>query len=66
MRAWVNGEVHELPEALTLRALVERVGARPDAVAVARNGEVVPRGRLAAEAVAEGDRIEIIRAVGGG
>lgn len=66
MRAWVNGEAMELPEGTTLRALVEQVGARPDAVAVARNGEVVPRARLATVPVAEGDKVEIIRAVGGG
>lgn len=62
----INGEAHELPEALDLRTLVLRLGWRPEAVAVAVNGEVVPRARLAERSVAPGDRVEVVRAVGGG
>ncbi len=66
MRVVVNGEVRTVGAELTLRELVVQVGARPDAVAVAQNGEVVPRGRLGDQRVHDGDRVEIIRAVGGG
>lgn len=66
MRVRVNGEEREIPAAVTLRALVESLGFRPEAVAVAVGGQVVPRARLAERPVAEGDTVEIIRAVGGG
>lgn len=66
MKVRVNGEDHELAEGLTLADVVRVIGSRVDAVAVARNGEVVPRARLEAERVAERDTIEVIRAVGGG
>lgn len=62
----INGEERELPEALDLRALVVHLGWRPEAVAVAVNGEVVPRARLGERTVSAGDRVEVIRAVGGG
>ncbi len=65
MRVRVNGVDRELPEGLTLVSLVLLVGARPDAVAVAHNGEVVPRSQHD-RSVRAGDEIEIIRAVGGG
>ena len=42
---------------------LELVGRR---VAVERNGEIVPRGRHAEALLVEGDRLEIVVAVGGG
>ena len=66
MRAKVNGQERELADSATLADVVVGIGARVDAVAVARNGEVVPRARLAIEGVREGDVVEVIRAVGGG
>ncbi len=66
----VNGETMELPEVRTvsdlLRALRFGTGEEPSRVAVAVNLEVVPRGRHADHALREGDRVEIIHAVGGG
>jgi sulfur carrier protein len=46
-----------------LLASLDTVGKR---VAVERNGEIVPRSRHAATALAAGDRVEIVVAVGGG
>lgn len=62
----VNGEAREVPPDTTLAALVERLGFRPEAVAVAVNGQVVPRRTLGERPAAAGDVVEIIRAVGGG
>lgn len=62
----MNGDEQEVPEGITLRGLVERLGANPLAVAVAVNGVVVPRAQHAETPVAPGDRVEMIRAVGGG
>ncbi len=66
MKATVNGEARQVEEGTTLRALVEALGLHPGAVAVAVNGEVVPRAEHAGRTVGEGDRVEVIRAVGGG
>lgn len=66
MRATVNGERRELPDGMTIAALLELLGAPAAGIAVARNDCVVRRGRYTSDCIAEGDRIEIIRAVAGG
>jgi len=62
----LNGEPRALEPALTIRALVEQLGLNPDGVAVAINLQIVPRGEHANHILRDGDRVEIIRAVGGG
>ncbi|MEF8793605.1 sulfur carrier protein ThiS [Thiohalorhabdus sp.] len=66
MQIWVNGEARELPEGRTLRELVEEMGLSPQGVAVEVNQEVVPRGSHADYRLQEGDRVEVVRAIGGG
>jgi len=60
----VNGRERELPEGLTLAGLLEALGVR-GRFAVEVNGEIVPRGRYAAD-LKESDRVEVVRAIGGG
>ncbi|MFT3961817.1 sulfur carrier protein ThiS [Propionivibrio sp.] len=62
----LNGESRQLPEPLTVAALVESLGYAGKRIAVERNGEIVPRGRHAEVVLADGDRLEIVVAVGGG
>ena len=62
----VNGEEYELPEALTVAELVERVGLADRRIALELNREIVPRGEYARTTLSEGDRVEIVRAIGGG
>lgn len=66
MRVSVNGEDYELPEALTVAELVERVGLADRRIALELNREIVPRGEYAGTKLNEGDRVEIVRAIGGG
>ena len=66
MRVRVNGEDCELPEALTVAELVERVGLADRRIALELNREIVPRGEYARTRLGEGDRVEIVRAIGGG
>lgn len=66
MKLKVNGEEMETEAAISLRQLLERLGVPVDGVAVAVNQEVVPRGHQPQKFLVEGDRIEVIRAVGGG
>jgi sulfur carrier protein len=62
----INGETVSLPPSLTVAALLEARGLAGKRVAVERNGEIVPKSRHGETALAEGDRIEIVVAVGGG
>jgi len=63
----VNGTLHRLdPAPATVADLVRALQLEGKRIAVERNGEIVPKGRYAATAVAASDRIEIVAAVGGG
>ena len=62
----INGQAETLDASLSVLALLESRGLAGKRVAVERNGEIVPKGRHAETALAEGDRIEIVVAVGGG
>jgi sulfur carrier protein len=66
MKATVNGRVRELPDELTVGALLELLGSSARGVAVARNDCVVRRTEYATQRVCDGDRFEIIEAVAGG
>ena len=66
MRLRVNGELREVDGVDVVAGLLEALAVAPDGVAVAVNGEVVPRGRRGEHPVREGDVVEVIRAVGGG
>ena len=65
MTLTVNGESVDLAPEVTV---AELVAARTDQrrIAVARNGEVVPRGEWATTTLADGDEVEILAAVAGG
>jgi sulfur carrier protein len=62
----LNGEAHELPDDATVETAVRALGAPDDGVAVAVDGEVVPRGEWARTEVREGQQVEVLRAVQGG
>jgi sulfur carrier protein len=66
MQVTVNGAAREVPDGLTVRALVEHLGLGQGPVAVEVNRAIVPRARHAEHPVAEGDVIEIVHFVGGG
>ena len=68
MRVLLNGEQRDLDERASVRDAVVAAGA-PDegrGVAVALDGEVVPRGSWDDVALAEGQRVEVVQAVQGG
>ncbi len=66
IRVTINGAEKEVPEGLTVRELVARLGIAEGPVAVEVNREVVPRAEHASRTVSEGDTIEIVHFVGGG
>ena len=66
MRIRLNGEPYDLPEPVTVTALLSRLGIDGRRVAVEHNLVVVKRARYDATVVGEGDEVEIVNVVGGG
>jgi sulfur carrier protein len=62
----LNGERRELPDGATVASVVQELGAPERGVAVAIDGEVVPRGEWGATAVRDGQQLEVLHAVQGG
>jgi sulfur carrier protein len=66
MRVSVNGAATELAAGISVAELVDELAAGRRRVAVARNGEVVPRSEWHETQLADGDHIEVLAAVAGG
>ncbi len=66
MTIWVNGQAREVPEGLTLAALLTSMEVGGAGVAVEVNAEVVRRARHAEFQLSAQDRVEIVTFVGGG
>lgn len=66
MQLHINGHATEMPPELTARQLIERLELTGKRVALEVNGEIVPRSTYEAHNLREGDKVEIIHAVGGG
>lgn len=62
----VNGQSQSVDAGASLADLLERIELAGKRVAVERNGEIVPASLHAECALEAGDRIEIVRAIGGG
>jgi sulfur carrier protein len=62
----LNGEPMEVAEALSVDALLESTDQGQRRVAVEVNREIVPRSLRAARVLHDGDRVEIVQAMGGG
>jgi sulfur carrier protein len=62
----VNGAAHRFERPLEVSALLATLNLVGKKVAVERNGEIVPRSAHAATLLVDGDRLEIVVAVGGG
>jgi thiamine biosynthesis protein ThiS len=66
MTLQLNGEQREVPDGLSLAGLVEWLELPADRVAIERNLEVVKRADWNETQLENGDRLEIVRMVGGG
>ncbi|HKB18643.1 MAG TPA: sulfur carrier protein ThiS [Candidatus Dormibacteraeota bacterium] len=62
----VNGKRIELAGATPLLVYLEQLGVNPRAVAVEHNGDIIERAAYESVTLREGDRVEIVRMVGGG
>jgi sulfur carrier protein len=66
MTVTLNGGVRELPDGTGLVELIEQLGLRPGSVVVEHNGAALPRSEMDGVVLADGDRLELVRAVAGG
>lgn len=66
MNLIINGEDRQFDSPLTVSALLDRLGMKPDRVAVELNRQLMPRERWATTQLADDDRLEIVHFVGGG
>ena len=68
MSALVNGAPRPVDAGTTVADLIADLGHDPSGrgVAAALNGEVVPRTRWGSTTVGDGDRVEVLTAIGGG
>ena len=66
MQVTVNGVAADVEETITVAALVAARGGEERRVAVAVNGEVVPRSRWETTGLTPGDSIEVLAPTAGG
>jgi len=66
MNITVNGTTTRVDDAAPMSALVQQLGLVGRRIAVEVNEELIPRSRFNEHRLNEGDRVEIIHAVGGG
>lgn len=62
----VNGEPRLFAPGITVAQLIDELQLAGKRIALEKNGEIVPRSRFGEERLQDGDRLEIVVAVGGG
>ncbi len=65
-RIYINGDLREIAAGLTLDQLLTHLKVRPASVVTEHNEKVIPRRDLEHCALNAGDKVEIVRFVGGG
>ena len=66
MQIQLNGEPRRIESDATITTLLDAEDLAQRRVAVEVNGEIVPRGRHAEHRLHDGDKVEIVHALGGG
>jgi len=62
----VNGNERQLPEGLNVDGLLDHLKVKREYTAVAINREITPKAQYADTRLKHGDKIEIVRPMGGG
>ncbi|WP_439134019.1 sulfur carrier protein ThiS [Pseudomaricurvus sp.] len=62
----LNNESHTLPEPMSLSQALDHWGMCNQMAAAAINGEFVPRSQYSEVTLHEGDKLDIVKPVGGG
>jgi sulfur carrier protein len=63
---FINGASRPIPKSSNIAELLTEMQLVGKRIAVERNGEIVPRGQFTQQRLNDGDRLEIVVAVGGG
>jgi sulfur carrier protein len=66
MHISLNGQATDVAEQCNIHELLKQLGMTNQRLAVEVNQEIVPRSRFAEFSLKAGDKVEIVRAVGGG
>jgi sulfur carrier protein len=66
MEIELNGAPHRVAENMNVHGLVEKLQLGDEAIAIAINKVVVPRGQWLERVLQPFDRVDIVRAIGGG
>lgn len=66
MNIRLNGDHYPLEEGATVAALIDALALKGRRIAVEVNEEIVPRSAHSAHRLKEGDRVEVVHAIGGG
>jgi len=66
MQIHLNGEAYSLDRVLSLADLVEILGLTGKRLAIELNLDIVPRSQHTETLLSDGDRVEIVHAIGGG
>ncbi len=62
----LNGETRVIPDGTSIEALLDQLGIKGRRLAVEVDGEVIPRSSHATRTLANGERVEVVHAIGGG
>jgi sulfur carrier protein len=62
----VNGKTVELPEGISVDGLLDHLKVKREYTAVAVNREITPKAQYAETRLKDGDKIEVVRPMGGG
>ena len=63
---FINGKAHDLEQPISITELILQMELSGKRIALERNGGIVPRSQFNQQLLAQGDRLEIVIAVGGG
>lgn len=66
MQILINGKVHAAADGTTVAMLLAELALEGKRLAVEVNEGVIPRSRHPSHALVDGDRVEIVHAIGGG
>jgi len=62
----INGTARQLPESISIASLIEEMSLTGKRIALERNGMIVPRSSFDTQNLSDGDKLEVVVAVGGG
>ncbi len=62
----LNGEARTIADSDSVQDLIDALSLSNQALAIAVNREVVPRARWREHRLAGGDKVDVVRAIGGG